>query len=167
MNKNKEQEIKSLIKNFKLPKFNELPNFGLFLEQTVNYINTCLKPLEEFKITSSMISNYVKHNVISSPVSKLYSKEQIAYLIYITICKNVMSLKDILALFKKRKNHYTIETAYNYFCDEFDNILQYVFENKKTIDFIGGKLTKLKKILQSAITAIANKIYINKILKII
>ena len=89
MNKKEQQKIKESILNFKLPHYNELPSMGLFLEQTVKYINNCLAPLEEFKITSAMISNYVKMDIISNPDHKTYSKEQIAYLIYITIFKNI------------------------------------------------------------------------------
>ena len=45
MNKKEQQKIKESILNFKLPHYNELPSMGLFLEQTVKYINNCLAPL--------------------------------------------------------------------------------------------------------------------------
>ena len=166
MNKKEQQKIKESILNFKLPHYNELPSMGLFLEQTVKYINNCLAPLEEFKITSAMISNYVKMDIISNPAHKTYSKEQIAYLIYITIFKNIISLNDITAMFDIQKEKYSIETAYNYFCNEFDNVLHYIFKNKDRLDVVGEESSNTKELLRNAIMSIAHKIYLNKNLKL-
>ena len=47
-----------LARDFRMPRYDELPNVGLYLEQTVKYINECLSPLN-IPVTSSMISNYV------------------------------------------------------------------------------------------------------------
>ena len=68
------KQIADSIRNFKLPKYNELPNVGLYLEQTVTYINQCITPLGCAPITSSMISNYVKKNVVPGPIKKQYYK---------------------------------------------------------------------------------------------
>ena len=75
------------IENFRLPKYSEIPDVGLFLEQTTKYISQCLAPLGCVSLTSSMISNYVKMHLIESPVKRQYSREQIAYLIVIAIAK--------------------------------------------------------------------------------
>ena len=50
-----------------LPRYQELPQMGLYLEQTATYINEALAPLENVHLTSSMVSNYVKHDLIASP----------------------------------------------------------------------------------------------------
>ena len=75
-----EQKEKMLLKiqSFRLPGFNEIPDVGLFLEQTTKYISNILAPLEGITITSSMISNYVKRKLIKNPVKKQYDREQIA-----------------------------------------------------------------------------------------
>ncbi len=158
------QQVQSTIKNFKLPSFSQLPSMGLFLEQTVKYINSALAPLELFQITPAMISNYVKMNIISSTTGKTYNREQIAYLIYITIFKNVISLNEITAMFELQKQEYSIEVAYDYLVMELDNALQYVFENKKSLSYVGGPLTEPKKLLKNAILSLAYKIYVVKYL---
>lgn len=66
------------INHFHLPLYREIPNVGLYLEQTVKYINECLKPLGCIKVTPSMISNYVKKGYVTSPLKKQYDATQIA-----------------------------------------------------------------------------------------
>ena len=83
------QQVAEVFRDFRLPRYHEIPNVGLYLEQITKYICESLAPLQENVLTSSMISNYVKKNLISNPVKKLYSRDQIAYLIFIAIAKTV------------------------------------------------------------------------------
>ena len=53
------------IEGFRLPRYAQIPNVGLHLEQVVRYVNTHLAPLGEPELTSSMVSNYVKQGLIS------------------------------------------------------------------------------------------------------
>ena len=75
------------IENFHLPRYREIPNVGLYLDQTVKYINPFLAPLGFPEITASMISNYVKKGYIASPVRKQYNADQIACLFFIALAK--------------------------------------------------------------------------------
>ena len=74
------QQISQSIADFRLPRYNEIPNVGLYLEQATKYVCEYLAPLGEYNLTPSMISNYVKKGLIANPVKKQYSREQIAYL---------------------------------------------------------------------------------------
>ena len=84
---------------FHIPRYQEIPDIGLYLEQTTKYINGFLLPLGCLEITSSMISNYVKKGYIKSPVKKQYNAEQIASLFFITLVKKVLSMENIEKLF--------------------------------------------------------------------
>ena len=95
MRQPQKDEIKASIENFRLPRYDEIPDVGLYLEQTTKYISELLSPLEDISITRSMISNYIKQGLVSNPVKKQYSRDQIAYLIYIAIAKTVLSLDHI------------------------------------------------------------------------
>ena len=116
------------IQNFRLPRYQEIPDVGLYLEQTAKYIDSYLEPLEDISITGSMISNYVKKKIISNPVKKQYGRDQIACLIFIAVAKSVLSLDNIHMMFEIQRQTYDNETAYNYFCTEFKHILRHVFE---------------------------------------
>ena len=57
---------------FRLPRYDQLPDMGLYLEQITKYINQCLAPLGCIEVTSSMIRNYVKMGLVNNPAHKQY-----------------------------------------------------------------------------------------------
>ena len=132
------------------------------MEQTVRYISDCLSPLSSISITGSMVANYVKKDLIDNPVKKQYSREQIAYLIFIAVAKTVLSLEDIQLLIKLQKKTYTAQRAYEYFAREFINILYFVFGLKETLDEIGVDNTDEKTMLRNTIITVAHKIHLDK-----
>lgn len=153
--------VEQTIQSFHIPRYEELPNTGLYLEQTVSYINLCLKPLRCIEITGSMIRNYVKKGLVNNPIQKQYFADHIAHLISITILKHVMSLEHIQILFSRQQKIYTDEIAYNYFCMELENILFYRIGLKDSPDDIGSTSSLEKEMLRSAITAVSHIIFLN------
>ena len=156
------QNISQSVRDFRLPRYSEIPNVGLYLDQVTKYICEYLAPLQENAITGSMISNYVKKGLLSNPVKKLYSREQIAYLMFIALAKNVLSLDNLTLFIRLQQRTYTTERAYEYLCSEFENILQYVFGMKQDIDTVGIDSTDEKFMLRATIITIAHKIYLEK-----
>jgi len=66
------------MKDFRLPRYSQLPDMGLYLEQTAKYINQCLSALGSDEITGSMIRNYVKMGLVPNPVHKQYYAHHIS-----------------------------------------------------------------------------------------
>lgn len=159
------QEIARSVQGLKLPHYREIPNVGLFLDQTAKYISEFLKPLQEGALTGSMISNYVKKGLIANPVKKQYDREQIAYLIFIAVAKSVLTLEEIQWVIQLQKLSYPPEVAYEYFCQELENVMFYVFGLKEKLDTIGSpNHTEEKTILRNTVIAVAHKAYLNKCL---
>ena len=154
------KQLQENIKDFRMPRYHELPNEGLYLEQTTQYINRILAPLGSLELTSSMISNYVKKGIIASPIKKLYYAEQIAYLFYIAIAKNVLSLEHIVMLRQMQERSYPKEIAYDYLCAEFENILFHVFGLKDSIEHIGVTHSDEKVLFREVIIAATNSIHL-------
>ena len=150
----------SKVEDFRLPRYHELPNMGLYLEQVTKYINGYLVPLGCPELTSSMVSNYVKKGVIAAPVKKQYDAEQIAYLMFIGIGKSVLSMENIVQLFAMQKTTYDAPTAYNYFCLELENMLRFICGLKDTVDTIGVSNTKAKTMLRNVIIAVSHILYV-------
>lgn len=153
------EKLKLQMKKFHLPRYHEIPDVGLFLEQTVRLINTYFEDLEGFELTNSMVSNYVKHKIIMPPIKKQYQREQIAYLVFMAVAKSILSLEDIRKYISVQKEHYTIDIAYDYFCEEFENILLYVFGDKDELEQVGTTNSSVKGVLRNMIFALAHKIY--------
>ena len=121
-----------------------------------------MAPLGDYTLTPSMISNYVKKGLVSNPVKKQYSRDQIAYLMFIALAKSVLSLDNLFLFIRLQQRTYPTERAYAYVCDEFENMLQYVFGLKPELDSVGVDSTDEKFMLRSTITTIAHKIYLEK-----
>lgn len=160
-------KIADSLRDFRLPRYDEIPTVGLYLEQTTKYISEYLDPLQQGCLTASMISNYVKKHLIESPVKKQYSRDQIAYLIFIAIAKNVLSLDALMGFIALQKKTYSPQRAYDYFCRVFENLLLYTFEVKDTIDSVGDDSTDEKRLLYTCIAAVTQKIYLEKCLEAI
>lgn len=156
------KELVESIQSFKLPTYREIPDVGLYLDQTTQYISEYLAPLEDIVLTGSMISNYVKKGLIANPVKKQYSRDQIAYLIFIAIAKSVLSLEDLRLFIELQKNSYPAEIAYEYFRAEFENILFYIFGVKDQVDVVGVDDTEEKHMLRATIITVAHKIVLDK-----
>ena len=162
MKQETKNRISRSIQDFRMPRYSEIPNVGLYLEQTTKYICEQLAPLQENAITGSMISNYVKKGLVSNPVKKQYNRDQIAYLMFIALAKSVLSLDNLTVFIRLQQKTYSTERAYAYLCDEFENTLQYVFGLKRELESVGIDSTDEKFMLRSTIITIAHKIYLEK-----
>ena len=112
------------ISQFSLPRYRQIPDIGLLLEQTVRLINGYLEPVGGVLLTSSMVSNYVKHGIIDRAVKKQYGRDQLAYLVFIAIAKTVLNLDDIAHLIELQRGYCDLEVAYDRFCEEFESALR-------------------------------------------
>ena len=157
--------INASIETLHLPAYQEIPDVGLYLEQTTKYIGSCLAPLGDMALTSSMISNYVKKGLIASPVKKQYSRDQIAYLIFIAICKSVLSLDALDAFLRLQRQSYALQRAYDYFVREFESLLLFTFELTDTADMFPETSSDGKRLLYTCIIAAVQKVYLEKYLE--
>ena len=155
------QALADSIRDFHLPRYAELPDGGLYLKQTENYINRCFAPLGNMEITTSMIRNYVKQGLVENPVQKRYYRDQIGYLICIAILKHAAPLECIQQMFARQREIYDSQTAYDYFCMELENVLFYRFGLKDTMEEVGVTSSAEKEMFRSAITAVSHMIYLN------
>ena len=153
------------IKDFRLPGYREIPDVGLYLDQTVKYINRYLAPLGCMEITTSMVSNYVKKGLVDKPIKKQYYAEHIAYLLFIVLAKNLMSIENIRLLIQMQKRSYTSVVAYDYLCCELENILMYLFGVKSALEDLGDTQSAEKDVLRNLVFSAAHMIYMNVCLK--
>lgn len=158
--------VEDVIKSFRMPRFYELPDVGLYLDQTTKYINGFLSPLG-WEITGSMISNYVKKGLISNPVKKQYSAQQIAYLFFIAIAKNVLSMENIKKLLDLQGREYEPQVAYDYFCTELENMLFYIFGVTDKVEDIGVTTSDAKAMCRGLIIAVVHIVHLKTFFEII
>lgn len=162
-----ETSFAEIVRGFRLPRYQEIPTVGLYLEQTAQYIGGYLEPLGEFALTPSMISNYVKKDLIASPVKKRYSRDQLSYLFFIAVAKSVLSLDALGDFIQIQQKTYDLEKAYDYFCGEFENVLQFTFEVRDMMEELGEENSMERRLLDTCIVAAVQKIYLEKHLRLL
>ncbi len=128
------------LSNFKTPDFDALPDIDLYMDQVITYMERQLKVFmkdEEDKIiTSSMINNYVKGNVIPSPISKKYSNKHLAYIITVCSLKQILPIIDVSKLLNTNES---FDDFYKFFKESQDQTIN------KTCSDVKKALTGVKK----------------------
>ena len=162
MDKQSKAEIARSVADFALPRYEAIPDMGLYLEQTARYVSGYLACLGDMGLTGSMISNYVKKGLVDNPVKKRYYRDQIAYLIFIAAAKSVVSIEDLKLFIQLQKRTCPTQKAYDYFCSELENVLQHIFGLKQTLDTVGSDTTDEKFMLRNTIITVAHKVYLDK-----
>ena len=104
--------------SFSYPKWEEIPNIDLYLDQVLLYVNQVCPPVStdrEKSLTASMVNNYVKHGYLTKPEKKKYQRKQIARLIAITTLKSVFSIQEIAQTLNTLQTETNSEQLYNAF----------------------------------------------------
>lgn len=165
MREQTKRALSNSVRDLRLPRYREIPDVGLYLEQVSKFIDQTLAPLGCESLTGSMISNYVKKGLISSPVKKQYGRDQICHLLFIALAKSVLSLEDLATFIRLQERTYTTEVAFDYFCLELENVLAFVFGLKEQVDSVGVENSQEKTMLRNCIIAICQKIYLEKFIR--
>lgn len=155
------RRVAACASGFALPRYSELPQVGLYLDQTVQYVNGYFRAFSGVELTPSMVSNYVKKGLLSHPVKKKYTRDQIASLLYIVVAKNVLSMENIEALFAVQRAHCSEQVAYDSFCCELEACLPFVFGLRAAVPELASDAADEKLLLRSTILSAANKMYLD------
>lgn len=106
--------------NFSYPKWEDIPDIDLYLDQVLLYVNQVCAPISPDKdkgLTASMVNNYVKHGYLTKPDKKKYQRKQIARLIAITTLKSVFSIQEIAQTLNTLQTQASSDQLYDAFVD--------------------------------------------------
>ena len=86
--------------NYRLPAWEEIPDFGLYMDQVVTLLKDYLDYMppelkEEQIITPAAINNYVRKKIIPEPVKKKYYRSHIACLVMVCTLKQSLSIPTL------------------------------------------------------------------------
>lgn len=151
-----DEQLQKDLNAFHIPRYQELPDFGLRLEQVTRYVSRYVPA----PVTASMVSNYVKQKIIPGPEKKSYDVDSIAYLIIVSYLKSVVSMEDIRLLLGVQQDNYQLSTAYNYFCEELETLLRYVIGTQAAPP-IAEQTDRQKQLLRTALFSITYKMYLD------
>lgn len=121
------EDWSQLLSAYHIPRWEELPDFDIYMDQVITLLERYLNILQDGKstlITSAMVNNYVKLKLIPKPVKKRYQKEHIAYLIAITLLKQILSISEVRDGISYQASISGTHMAYNLFCEEQEKAFQ-------------------------------------------
>ena len=151
---------------FHCPRWEELPDVELYVDQMVSYIERHLSVLdvggEGHFITASMINNYVKMKLIPAPVKKRYGVRQLARLIVICSLKRDFSIGELHAMMDIELAKFENRVIYNMFCEEMESNIRHVFLDE-AIPQPGPSVEE--SIVRAVMSAFANKLYAHCIIR--
>ncbi len=163
MNKNKQQTV--ILKNFRMPDYEQIPDVGLYLDQVAKFINSFLTEFPDMQVTPSMISNYAKQKLIDRVNRKTYTRDQIAALIMIVLSKTVISIDHIRMMLEDlRSEDDSLETAYTSFCSSLINVLKSL--SGESYEKMRSSADEKERMIHNIVTAIAHKMYVERYFEI-
>ena len=152
------------ISEFRLPRYRELTDVGLYLEQVVRLLNSYLAPLGEGQLTASMVSNYVKQKLLPRPEKKLYYASHLARLIFIGTAKTVAALDDVRLLLELLERD-DLASAYDAFCASFEDAVKRAFASPGTATSDAAPADAGEALLQRLVDTAASKVYLDHLLR--
>lgn len=157
-----QENLEETIMKIHIPRWSELPEIDLYLDQVVNYLEKYLNQYSTSKedkiITKTMINNYVKQGILPAPEKKKYNKTHIAYLIVICVLKQIYSISDIGKLISLTIQYFEISKAYNRFCANLEISIKNVFTRKEFPNI--ERMTEEQYLLKNVVQSVADKLYV-------
>ena len=167
-------EYAAAMADFKLPRWEQIPALGLYMDQVITVIDQALSPMigfnEEPIITPSMINNYVKLGMVRKPEKKKYSREHIASLIVITILKQSASIGNIRLGIDTALKNSDPQSSYDSFCDYVERSVRIVIHtaisNDETVQ-LEFSFNSRHAFITMAVCSFATKIVTAKMVSIL
>ena len=181
---NDQAEFLRAIATFHLPRYSQIPDISLYMDQLITYITECVSLLDasgDKPLTPSMVNNYVKQHLVPQPKKKRYDPVHVAYLISVCVLKRTFSIADIDRLIQLEVKHrYQIPDAYDFFCMAFEESLRVLFCGRASVDTIAdlrlvvqegafslqvenlGDVNPDRRVAIAAATSAAGKVYVDK-----
>ena len=165
------------MQTYHLPRWEELPDIELYMDQVITLIERYLFPLVDHLegdknkgITSAMINNYVKLGMMPKPYKKRYERVHLAHMIVITILKQVILIPEVKqGIYLQTIMSGNIERAYDLFCDELEGAMHLMIRryrsNNTQPDTITVDTVEIERLgLHMACISAASKIVTEKVI---
>ena len=128
------EQICSAFTSAKLPRWLELPDLELYMDQVISLMDRYLGAypgFDEKGLTAAMVNNYVKQGMMPPPVKKKYTREHLAYLIMICLLKASLPIAAIHRLISDELERSSPEELYDRFCLLFENTVDAVSDSMR------------------------------------
>lgn len=133
------------LNHFSYKDYQELPDIDLYMDQVVTFLDKQLAIFQtsslDKQITSSMINNYVKGEVVSAPISKKYNREHLALIEEVCTLKQVLTIAEVKQIIDERyrKEDVLKDEVFNTFKNQVNE------KNQEAIALTKGLLEQIEQ----------------------
>ena len=164
------------IREFKLPRWEELPSIDLYLEQVLSLLEDWLKDwlsFDEKKImTKTMVNNYVKQRVVPAPRRRRYTRRHVATLTFVCAFKRVFSINEIKALYEACIDEgVNVASAYDELAGALEQAVAQRFEGEGAlatprVTLVGASGAEvapgISRVMAAGVEAVADKVFVER-----
>ena len=126
------RQMRSATQELIMPRYDDLPRLGLYLEQVTRYLNQTFDGLAPLHISTGTVSSYVKR---------------------------VATFDDLRFLLQVQARNHDLAAAYDYFCARLEEDYQYVFGLRADLPAIGTDDSDEKAALDKLLWMVACHLY--------
>lgn len=157
-------------------RYSELPRLDLYLDQLLTLVQDELSFMSvpgETVLTGSMVNNYVKLKLVPAPEKKRYSRDHVAYLVFVCSLKRVFSIAQVQQLIGLgREADVDLERSYDEMCRALEEAMAARFSTGapapgavRLVDKTGEPVSsEVSDLLQAALSALADKVYVEQLI---
>lgn len=113
-------KMKQLMEEDRPIVWDNLPDIDLYMDQVVSYLSRQTVGGKAPSMTSAMINNYVKDELLPRACGKRYHREHLVYLTAVGLLKNVLTVKDMKLLLDNAITEGEEEAFYAHFLQLVD-----------------------------------------------
>lgn len=123
------EKLRELADQLKFPEYEGFPDIELYMDQVLDFLSRSKTSLRnDDRLSSAMVNNYIKADVLPRARGKKYSREHLVYLSVILRLKQVLSVKDTGFLIKADKQNKSDEEFYENFRAQVENAAHEISE---------------------------------------
>lgn len=127
--------LRGLADELKCPEYNSFPDIELYMDQVLDFLLRSKTNLrDDDRLSSAMVNNYIKADVLPRAHGKKYSREHLVHLVVILRLKQVLSVRDTGALIKAAKENKSDEAFYEGFRKMLDDYAAEIVEKSAAAD---------------------------------
>ncbi|WP_057874617.1 DUF1836 domain-containing protein [Loigolactobacillus rennini] len=104
----------------RLPLWQQLPEFDLYMDQVITETDHYLHPLGIEPLTKSMVNSYVKRKIIKRPKKKQYTRAHLAEIIIVSLFKTIFPLETIHTGINQARQTLDASQAYDQFVNQIN-----------------------------------------------
>lgn len=108
----------AFLEAYRLPKWEEIPDFGLYMDQVITLLTQHLDYLPredkgDSLVTPTAINNYVRLKIMPAPEKKRYRRVHLAYLLMICTLKQTMTIAQIQKIIPVGLDEQAVKSLYS------------------------------------------------------